>query len=78
MIIAFKTNFNTQGKLGRELSKNSYNVYIIHVIVLGGLALTMLNAAIPSLLKYLILTVSTYVVSNLIIWVYRRVRKSTI
>jgi hypothetical protein len=35
--------------------------------------LIMLNMAIPSLLKYFILTVSTYVASNLIASGYRRV-----
>jgi len=43
---------------------------------MGGIALTMLNTAIPSLLKYLILTVSTYVASNLIVYFYRKVIKS--
>lgn len=56
-----------------ELNKNSYSVYIIHVIVMGNLGLILLNIAIPSLLKCLILTVSTYVASNLIISFYRKV-----
>ena len=61
-----------------ELNRNSYYVYIIHVIVIGGIALAMLNTAIPSLVKYLIATVSTYAVSNLIISFYRKVIKSKI
>ncbi|MFC1492786.1 acyltransferase family protein [candidate division KSB1 bacterium] len=75
MISTFRYFLDKQGKIGKELSNNSYNVYIIHTIVLGGIALTMLNTAIPSLLKYLILTVSTYVVSNLLISFYRKVIK---
>jgi len=78
MINTFRYYLNKQGKISKELNKNSYNVYIIHVIVMGGIALTMLNTAIPSLLKYLILTVSTYVASNLIIYFYRKVIKSKI
>ncbi len=78
MINTFRYYLNTQGKISKELSKNSYNVYIIHVIVMGGIALTMLNTAIPSLLKYLILTGSTYVASNLIIYFYRKFIKSKI
>ncbi len=78
MINTFRYHLNKQGKIRKELNKNSYNVYIIHVIVVGGIALTMLNTAIPSLLKYLILTVSTYVASNLIIYFYRKVIKSKI
>ena len=73
MITTFRKYLNKQGKISKELNKNSYGVYIIHVIVVGGIALTMLNTAIPSLLKYLILTVSAYVVSNLIISSYRKV-----
>ena len=76
MINTFRYYLNKQGRISKELNKNSYNVYIIHVIVIGGIALTMLNTAIPSLLKYLILTVSTYVASNLIIYFYRKVIKS--
>lgn len=41
-------------------------------IVMGGLALPLLNTAIPSLAKYLIVTVSTFVVSNVIISLYRK------
>jgi peptidoglycan/LPS O-acetylase OafA/YrhL len=78
MITTFRKYLNKQGKISKELNKNSYGVYIIHVIVIGGIALTMLNTAIPSLLKYLILTVSTYVASNLIIYFYRKVIKSKI
>jgi hypothetical protein len=48
------------------------------VIVLGGIALAMFNTAIPSLLKYLILTVSTYAACNLIIYFYRKLIKSKI
>jgi Na+/H+-translocating membrane pyrophosphatase len=78
MINTFRYYLNKQGKISKELNKNSYNVYIIHVIVIGGIALTMLNTAIPSLLKYLILTVSTYAACNLIIYFYRKVIKSKI
>ena len=78
MINTFRYYLDKQGKVSKELNKNSYNVYIIHMIVIGFLALTMLNTAIPSLLKYLILTVSTYAACNLIIYFYRKVIKSKI
>jgi fucose 4-O-acetylase-like acetyltransferase len=77
-INTFRYYLNKEGKISKELNKNSYYVYIIHTIVIGGIALTMLNSAIPSLLKYLILTVSTYAASNLIIYFYRKVIKSKI
>jgi fucose 4-O-acetylase-like acetyltransferase len=78
MINTFRYYLNKQGTIRKELNKNSYNVYIIHVIVIGGVALTMLNTAMPSLLKYLILTVSTYVASNAMIYLYRRVIPSRV
>jgi len=78
MINTFRFFLNKSGKISKELNRNSYNVYIIHVIVLGGIALTMLDTAIPSLLKYLILTASTYSASNLIVYFYREFIRSKI
>ncbi|WP_455369797.1 acyltransferase family protein [[Eubacterium] cellulosolvens] len=76
MINTFRYYLNKQGRIGKELNKNSYYVYIIHVIVLAVIALIMLNVAIPSLLKYLVLTISTFVTSNLIISLVRALWKS--
>jgi hypothetical protein len=73
MIKTFRTYLNKQGRIGRALSKNSYSVYIIHLIVMGVLAMALRNTSIPSLFKYLVLTVSTYVVSHIIIYSYRKV-----
>jgi len=78
MINTFRYYLDKQGKINKELNKNFYNVYIIHVIVIGVIALIMLNTAIPSLLKFLILTVSTYAACNLIVYFYRKVIKSNI
>jgi hypothetical protein len=71
LIETFWRYLDKTGKIWGELNQNSYGVYIIHVIVLGCIALVMLNITIPSLLKYVILAVSTFVASNLIISVYR-------
>jgi len=73
LIESFWRYFDKPGKIWYELNQNSYYVYIIHVIVLGVIALPLLRSAMPSILKYLILVVSTYLVSNLIISLYRRV-----
>jgi len=72
MIETFRRYQDKQGKLRNELNRNSYYVYIIHVIVTGGIALMMLNTAIPSLVKFLLLTVTTFGVSNLIISLCRK------
>jgi len=76
-IETFRLYLDRQGKLSRELNRNSYYVYIIHVIVIGAIAQILLNTAIPSLLKFLLLTVSTFVVSNLIISSYRNLERLT-
>ncbi len=78
MINTFRFFLNKSGTISIEMNRNSYNVYIIHVIVMGGIALTMLDTAIPSLLKYLILMASTYSASNLIVYFYRKVIRSKI
>ena len=78
MINTFRFFLNKSGKISKEMNRNSYNVYIIHVIVIGVIALTMLDTAIPSLLKYLILTASAYSASNLIVYFYRKVLKAKI
>ena len=72
MVVTFRRYLNTQGPISRTLSANSYGVYIIHVIVMGGMALALLNTAIPSLLKFMLLTVSTFGLSHLIIYAYRQ------
>ncbi|MBN1456561.1 MAG: acyltransferase family protein [Sedimentisphaerales bacterium] len=77
-IETFRLYFDNAGAISKELNRNSYPVYIIHTIVLGGIALTMLNTAIPSLLKYFILTVSTYTVCNLTAYCYRKAIKTKI
>ena len=77
-IETFRRYLDKPGKLRNELNRNAYYVYVIHVIVMGGIALTMLNTAIPSLLKFLLLTVSTFGVCNLIVYLYRRCIESRI
>jgi len=68
----FRFYLDRPGRIWAELNKNSYYVYIIHVIVLGSIALALLNTPLPSLSKYLILSVSTYVVSNVIVSLARK------
>jgi fucose 4-O-acetylase-like acetyltransferase len=72
MIETFRRYLDKPGKLRNELNKNAYGVYIIHAIVMGSLALIMLSTTIPSLLKYAVLTVSTYGISNLMMYSYGR------
>jgi len=72
LVQTFWRHVDKTGPIWKELNRNSYGVYIIHVIVIGVIALPLLNLSIPSLLKYLILTASAYLTSNLIVSLYRR------
>jgi len=74
-VTTFKYFFNRQGRLGRELGRLSYSVYIIHIAVLGPIALVLLKTDIPALLKYPILGLATYAASNLIAYAYARIVK---
>ena len=78
LINTFRYYLDKPGKISKELNQNSYNVYIIHTIVLGGIALSLRNTAIPSVLKFLILTVSTYAACTLMSSFYRKVIKAKI
>jgi surface polysaccharide O-acyltransferase-like enzyme len=78
MINTFRYYLDKQGNIGKELSKNSYTVYIIHTVVIGGIALVMLNTALPSLVKFFLLTILTFGVSNLLVYFYRQVIKTMI
>lgn len=71
-VTTFKLFFNRRGRFGGVLSRLSYNVYIIHLVVLGLVALPMLKSDMPALLKYTILTLATYAGSNLLVYGYTR------
>jgi len=70
VINTFRYYLNRKGKILNRLNNYSYGVYIIHFIVMGGLAVILLKATMSSLAKYAILTVSTYAASNLIVFLY--------
>jgi Acyltransferase family len=75
LIAMFWFWFDKEGPIRRELNRNSYGVYIIHMVVIGGIALLLINVAVPSLLKHLILVVAAWVVSNLIMSGYMRIKR---
>ena len=71
MIESFWRYIDKTGRIWRELNRNSYGVYIIHVIVIGFFGTLLLQLNLQGWMKYLMLIVLTYLVSNLIVSVYR-------
>jgi len=71
MIETFWRYFDKTGKIWDELNRNSYGVYIIHVIMIGVFGTFLLNRNIPALVKYPSLIVLTYLASNLIVSSYQ-------
>ena len=78
--ILFKDQLRThrQGRLGRVLGQLSYTVYIIHIAVMGPIAVVLLHTEIPALVKYPTLALATYASSNLIAFVYTRWKEALI
>ena len=71
MVERFWLYLDKTGKVWSELNRNSYGVYIIHVIMIGFFGTLLLNLNLPAVVKYLILIISTYVGSNLLVSEYR-------
>ncbi len=71
MIESFWRYFDKAGRIWSELNRNSYAVYIIHVIAIGVFGTLLLNLSLPALVKYPMLSLLTYLGSNLVVSVYR-------
>ena len=71
LLYAFRFQLNRTNKLLSHLAASSYSVYIIHTVVLGVFALFLMKSGLPSSLKFLILTLSTYATSNYLVYAWR-------
>lgn len=78
LIHAFRWNLDKTNRFLSELSKNSYSVYIIHMVVLGVVALAMLRLPVHGGVKYLLLSAVTFLLSNMIIYSWREVRQKSV
>jgi peptidoglycan/LPS O-acetylase OafA/YrhL len=76
MVQSFWRYLDRSGRVWNELNRNSYGVYIIHVIVVGAIALPLLSVTMPATIKWLVLTVLVYLACNLIVSLYRRAMTS--
>ena len=72
-IYTFQKSFNNTNNLFNHLNRNSYVVYIIHMIVLGVIAVLLMSISLPTVIKYLVLSVLTFAVSNIIVYAYRSI-----
>lgn len=70
-LYTFHKYFNKINPLVNELNRNSYNVYIIHMIVMGVAALILLQVPVPAMVKFFLLTVTTFVLSNLVLYAWK-------
>lgn len=71
MIQSFRRYLDRTGTIWIVLNRNSYGVYIIHVIMIGVFGTLLLNFNIPAAVKYLLLFLLTYLVSNVVVTIYR-------
>jgi len=78
MVESFRLYETRTGKLWDVLNRNSYGVYIIHVIIIGVFGTLLLVTNLPAVVKWLLLVTSTYVGSNLIVSLYRSVHSSLV
>ena len=76
MVESFRFYLNKTGKLWGALNRNSYGVYIIHVALIGVFGTLLLFTGIPAVVKWILLVVSTYVGSNLLVSAYYTAKKN--
>ena len=72
VVATFKYFFDRRGRLGAVTGRLSYGVYIIHIAVMGPIALALLRVDVPGLAKYPILASMTWVASNLLVYAYSK------
>lgn len=71
LMYTFRFSLNKTNAILSELSRNSYSVYIIHLIVLGVIALTLLGTGLPAFIKFILLSLLTFVIANMLIYSWR-------
>ncbi len=67
MIESFRLYVTKSGRIWSELNRNSYGVYIIHVIIIGIFGTLLLRTNLPALAKYPLPVALAYVGSNMLV-----------
>jgi peptidoglycan/LPS O-acetylase OafA/YrhL len=75
LLYAFRFSLNKTNWILENLNRGSYQVYIIHMIVLGLVALLLISSGMPAFVKYILLVVITYALSNFLVWIYNRLTR---
>ncbi len=68
LLYSFRWGVNKSGRLLNILSRNSYAVYIVHMIVLGLVAMILMKTNLPVGIKYALLIILTFAISNVVAW----------
>ena len=76
MIISFWLYLDQSSKVWAELNRNSYGVYIIHVIMIGIFGTLLLGFNVPAVVKWILLIILAYGGSNLVVSLYRWLKTS--
>jgi len=74
LIYVFKRKINSDSKIWKFLSLNSYGVYIIHVIPLVGIQMALMKTGFDPLFKFLFASTVTAVTCYFDIWLLRKIR----
>jgi surface polysaccharide O-acyltransferase-like enzyme len=77
-IFIFRFTFKRTSPLLGELSANSYQVYIIHVIILGLVSIPLLNITFPAIAKFILVSIFSFVACNVIVSTYRHTIQRTL
>jgi len=67
----FRRFLDRSGNLLSALSRNSYSVYIIHMVIMGIISLPLLYVSMPVILKMSVVALLTFIVSNLAVSGFR-------
>lgn len=70
----FQRYFQGTGRIWRALNRNSYGVYIVHVIAIGVFGTLLLQIDASGWIKYPVLVILAYGFSNFVVSVYYKIK----
>ncbi len=74
-IHAFRFSFNRRYRIMEPLNRNSYAVYVLHTVIMGVIGVVLMRTELSALVKYPLLTLLTFVLTNLLVsgyrWIFR-------